>query len=590
MIQLSLPTRFAFKKGEGSYVHIFMFIGATIFLFHAFNILHTEKHTFLFYQNLIAGIIFFGNGLFLTITRKLKASINIGLALLFVIFSSLLLNGTSNPLSLIWIVMLPMFVFFSKEKLNGVFISVFFLIVATIILLLQHWNYITTPYSTPVYLELLAAYTVCFILTYMYKDIIVRRDHQIYHELNFCNLTNLPNRKKLIHDINKLNNSTLILINVDDFKIVNNLYGASNGDKILLEMSERLKTLYNSKHIYKTYKLHADEFALLILPDKDQHSTIDLVNNIISRISRNYSINEMDIAITVSIGVSSSSRDLLADADIALKTAKERRIPFVVYDGKYKITQQYQLNIDKLLQLKSAVLNDNIIPFFQPIIDNSDGSIHKYECLVRLIDGDEIMAPYQFLDISKKAKFYPDITRAMIKKSFDMFRDKEIQFSLNIDLDDILNKETTELIFSKLQDRKIAENVVFELLESNKIDEHQEVAAFILKVKSLGAKIAIDDFGSGYSNFEYVLKLNVDFIKIDASLIKNITEDRNSQIITETIVNFTKKLNIKTIAEFVHTEEVYRKVKELGIDYSQGYHLGKPDGNIKEIAPPKALA
>lgn len=439
---------------------------------------------------------------------------------------------------------------------------------------------IRTSFSTTEYIQFLIAYSLVFFIIYAYKDVIDKKSEQIHHELNYCPLTNLPNRKKMIHDISKNKNYTLILINVDDFKVVNNLYGSFYGDNILFEISRRLTNLYDSNLISGIYKLHADEFAILVFPDTEKGSIIDFINNIISILSKNYLINGVDIAITVSLGVSTNMYDLLADADIALKTAKEKRIPFVFYDNKYRVKEKYDLDIKKLLQLKNAVLNDNIIPFFQPIIKNSDGSVHKYECLARLIDLNEVLSPLAFIKTSKKAKFYPDITSAMIKKSFMMFSDKNIEFSINIDLDDILNKETTKLIYSELATCNNARNVVFELLESNKIDEYEEVFVFISKVKQLGAKIAIDDFGSGYSNFEYILKLKVDFIKIDASLIKNITEDINSQIIAETIVAFSKKLNIKTIAEFVHSEEVYKKVKELGIDYSQGYYLGEPAGTI----------
>ncbi|MBA7671961.1 Cyclic di-GMP phosphodiesterase CdpA [subsurface metagenome] len=99
-------------------------------------------------------------------------------------------------------------------------------------------------------------------------------------------------------------------------------------------------------------------------------------------------------------------------------------------------------------------------------------------------------------------------------------------------------------------------------------------------MKSLGCKIAIDDFGSGYSNFEYILRLAVNYIKIDASLIKNVDKDKNAQIIVATIVGFSKKLGIKTIAESVHSKKVYEKVGKLGVDYSQGYHLGEPNADI----------
>jgi c-di-GMP phosphodiesterase len=139
-----------------------------------------------------------------------------------------------------------------------------------------------------------------------------------------------------------------------------------------------------------------------------------------------------------------------------------------------------------------------------------------------------------------------------------------------------MNKSTIEFIKSKLINKSISSRVIFEIVESEGIDNFEEVSLFINEMKSFGCKIAIDDFGTGYSNFEYLMKLNVDYIKIDGSFIKNIDTCKQSLIITELILTFAKKQNIKTIAEFVHSKNVLDKISQLGIDYSQGYYLGEP--------------
>jgi EAL domain-containing protein (putative c-di-GMP-specific phosphodiesterase class I) len=131
-------------------------------------------------------------------------------------------------------------------------------------------------------------------------------------------------------------------------------------------------------------------------------------------------------------------------------------------------------------------------------------------------------------------------------------------------------------IINQLKEFDVAQNIIFEILESESIDNFKEVIEFIENVKAMGAKIAIDDFGSGYSNFHYLLKLKPDFIKIDGSLIKNLDNDEKAQIIVETIVAFAKKLDIKTVGEFVHSDSIFKKTKEIGIDQSQGFYLGKP--------------
>ena len=118
--------------------------------------------------------------------------------------------------------------------------------------------------------------------------------------------------------------------------------------------------------------------------------------------------------------------------------------------------------------------------------------------------------------------------------------------------------------------------IIFEIIESEGIENFEQVLEFINDTKQYGAKIAIDDFGTGYSNFEYLMKLKVDYIKIDGSMIKSIDTDKNSQMVTQTIVEFAKKMKIQTIAEFVCSKNVFDKVTELNVDYAQGYYFGEP--------------
>jgi len=143
-------------------------------------------------------------------------------------------------------------------------------------------------------------------------------------------------------------------------------------------------------------------------------------------------------------------------------------------------------------------------------------------------------------------------------------------------------KEIFNFIIQKLKNNKLtAGRVTFELLESEAIQDYKKVDRFIGEVSRYGAKIAIDDFGSGYSNFSYLTKINADYIKIDGTLIENIDVDDASMIVVDTIVQFAKKLGIETIAEYVHSSVVMAKVKELGIDFSQGYYIDEPSVDIK---------
>ena len=198
-----------------------------------------------------------------------------------------------------------------------------------------------------------------------------------------------------------------------------------------------------------------------------------------------------------------------------------------------------------------------------------------------MIDEDgATIAPFYFLDISKKTKKYFDITKLVIAQSFEMFKTNEIEFSINLSVMDIAEPQILDYIVMMLQRYSIGSRVVFEIVESEYIENFNIVTSFIDEVKKYGCKIAIDDFGTGYSNFEYLIKLKADYLKIDGSLIKNINTDYNAFLVVSTIVEFSKKLNMQTIAEFVENEEVFKIVQQLGIDYSQGYYFSTPKDKL----------
>ena len=192
----------------------------------------------------------------------------------------------------------------------------------------------------------------------------------------------------------------------------------------------------------------------------------------------------------------------------------------------------------------------------------------------------KIISPYFFLDIAKKAGLYKELTITMLKKTFEVLNKTDYEISINLLLQDIVNSEIRALIIEKLEKTKNPKKVVFEIVESEGIENFKEVTDFIKEIKKYGAKIAIDDFGTGYSNFNYLMKLNVDYIKIDGSIIKNIHKDKSAELVTKTIVAFAKELGIETIAEFVAEEEIYNKIKDLNIDYSQGYYFSEPKESI----------
>ena len=242
-----------------------------------------------------------------------------------------------------------------------------------------------------------------------------------------------------------------------------------------------------------------------------------------------------------------------------------------------KIKAKKDLKVLEMTRL--AIEEKKIISYFQPIVDNVTQKILKYESLVRLVDNENnVLSPIYFLDIAKKSKYYSQITLLVLKNSFEALSLTDSNISVNISMQDIENEETCDAIITLLKKNKSkSSRITFELLENDNIRDFSRIISFIKTIKYLGVKVAIDDFGVGYSNFERITQYQPDLIKIDGSLIRNITKDKFSYDLVETIATFAKKQNIKTVAEYVENEKIYKLLLSLGIDYSQGYFFGKPE-------------
>ncbi len=420
---------------------------------------------------------------------------------------------------------------------------------------------------------------------------LINKKDELINQLYIDQFTGLPNRKKLFEDIENFRNPSIIIINIDSFRELNDFYGHDVGDFIIKEIATKLIAILPDEN-WVLYKLQADEYAILIKRKVNFIEVERFLMCITEEInSKSIIYNDYEINVSVSMGIALSEnitqkervRNLMLKADMALKKAKALKKDYIFYNESFQIVKEYEKNIHWAKELKRAIYEDRIIPFFQPIVNNSTRKIEKYECLVRLIDNEgNIISPASFLQISKKSKLYPNITRIIIDKCLSILKEVNTVFSLNISILDIIDSETFEFIEKKLKENlSIANRVIFEIVESEGIENYIQVKEFIDVVKGMGCKIAIDDFGSGYSNFAHILKLNVDYLKIDSSLIKDIHIDRNAELIVQTIVTFSKWLGVKTVAEFVHSKDVFDKVLLLDIDYSQGFFIGQPMPKIK---------
>lgn len=407
------------------------------------------------------------------------------------------------------------------------------------------------------------------------------KNKELTRQLYTDDLTSLPNRKALREDLPSFKNPIVAIFDIDEFKGINDLYGIDVGNHVLIKIANILSDLTSAE--VKVYRTGSDEF--IILQECKDYSTEyeETIKNIISYINTtSLYIEEHDINVyvDVTIGISHDCDHCLEKADVALRSAQERKIPYLMYSNKFKLESKYENEIKWTEIIREAVANKKIVPYFQPIV-NQEGIIVKYESLMRLIDNEKVCSPFYFLDISKKAKYYSTMMKMMIDQTFKIIKEYKIDISINLSIQDIYNENMVAFIKAELIKLDISHNVIFEITESESIYDYEKVHEFILEVKKLGCKIAIDDFGSGYSNFSYILKLEPDFLKIDGSLIKDIHKDKNSYIITKTIAEFAQTLGIQTIAEYVHNEEIFEILKKLNIDSYQGFYFSEPKEKLQ---------
>jgi diguanylate cyclase (GGDEF)-like protein len=389
-------------------------------------------------------------------------------------------------------------------------------------------------------------------------------------------LTELPNRNRLIADLQSGDPSTVVLVNIDHFKEINDYFGQKAGDYIIIELGKRIRSVI-SEQGGTVYRLHADEFAAVIGDSRGEGELDALGRALMAQCQdRPYLFENETLRLDVSVGIAMCTARHLEKADMALTVSRTRK-SYTIYRPELEVIKKYADNLHWLHVIREAIEQDRIVPFFQPILNNRSGRIDKFESLMRIrASNGTIIPPGAFLTIAKKSKIYPELSRLIVGRTARLMRGVDAEVSVNISMEDIINPDVQAEIDRAVSEPDIGRRIVFELLESEGIENFEEVSRFIERMKSKGSKIAIDDFGSGYSNFAYILRLHVDYLKLDASLIKPIVEDGHARCIVETIVSFARKLGIQTIAEFVHNEPVQNIVQEIGVDFSQGYFIGEP--------------
>ncbi|WML34140.1 EAL domain-containing protein [Clostridium sp. OS1-26] len=402
-------------------------------------------------------------------------------------------------------------------------------------------------------------------------------------------LTNIPNRYYLKEFLSKTyskikhEKNALLIIDIDNFKVINDSYGHAAGDTILIKTANFIKNKLDENDFFA--RIGGDEFAIF-LPNTPIELAEDFANKLLKSLNaEEFYIEESDysVKITASIGITKVDEiiqleSLFSSADAALYAAKEegknRVIILKSTEDRNKILQN-----NKILNfIQNALKNNKFTLRFQPIYKTNNVLLH-YEVLLRMLDedGSEIL-PSLFISVAEKYGLMQSIDMWVVDNSFKILtKEKNLSIFINLSGTSLGNEYLLEWIESRINYYNLdPSRIGFEITETAAIKNLEKANRWVNRLKTLGCKFALDDFGVGFSSFTYLNILPVDYLKIDGSFIRNLDSDTTKIALVQAMNAVAHALGKQTIAEFVENETIWRMLLSMGIDSGQGYYLGKP--------------
>jgi len=396
-------------------------------------------------------------------------------------------------------------------------------------------------------------------------------------------ITGLPSRKAFFAELDKAGDSEVIIavFDIDDFRFINFSHGYKVGDKVLRAAGSYLKKIFtryfNNFFIART---GANQFSV-VLYDRTPPARVEEVFNKHLRLLE-FRLKEEFIRVTLSVGVSSGSgraSEIFSQAEDALYSAKSQGKNAIVFYKAFSLRDAARFR-EVRKKLIEAIRQKTIYPYFQPVVSLRTGEVYGYEVLSRIFYGDEVLSGDYVFSVADSLALTPEIDKILFLNTIKFFGPYKLFFNLSMKY---FFRELTSIFQIAKKHSLDLSNVIFEITESQKLmDEGVAVSIFRL-FKEFSAGIAIDDFGAGYSNFMYLKKFPADVVKIDGVFVRDAVEDLRDLTIVKSIVEVAKVFKIMTLAEFIEDEETYRLMKSVGVSLGQGFFIGKPEPEPKEV-------
>ena len=416
-------------------------------------------------------------------------------------------------------------------------------------------------------------------------------EHQALHD----HLTGLPNRLMLNQHLEyqllaaKRNNKnfSLLLMDLDHFKDVNDSLGHAIGDILLINTSKRL-----TEHIRKSdtvTRLGGDEFAIL-LPEANSSEAELIIKNIINSIEKSFVIDGNTINIGISIGIACFPDDgtdattLMQHADMAMYVAKRNQMGFSHYDESEDFISSNRLTL--ITDLRNALDNDSLKLYFQPQVDIDGLAVTGAEALLRwehpeygFIQPEKIVELAEYIGIIHQLSIWV-LEKAIEQCSYWHQQGEQISIAVNLSVHDLTNTKLCENIDSLLKQYNLESNfLTLEITESGMMENPARSTEILNTLSSMGINLSIDDFGTGFSSLSYLKQLPVNELKIDKSFIMNMDNDESDVVIVQSTIHLGHNLGLKVIAEGIEHEGLLHLAKQLGCDKYQGYLFGKPQNS-----------
>lgn len=404
----------------------------------------------------------------------------------------------------------------------------------------------------------------------------VRQALSLIAKTFFRSADHAKEKSRLIQAIAKEDDRVMMLIEVDHLDNYHTVFSLAFIDAILQEVGDFLE--HYKPDGSEIFSISEEKYAIL-MEDENTFRAEDfatILNVLI--LDRKIYVKKQEVDVSFSVGVAKGRGEtLLSKAYAALRKAKESGHKHVVLaedDEEFRFFQRE--NLRWMRGVRHALEEDRIVPYYQPIINNATGKIEKYECLARLIDHEVVVPPAIFLQSARQIGLMSNVTFAIINKSLTLFQNNDMELSINIAEEDIRDAKIIRYLLNRCERYGIdPSRIVIEILEDITFGRNNKSLEHMRYLHQEGFKIAIDDFGFENSNFGRLIDMEVDYIKIDGSFVKNMETDDRSYKIVDSIAKFCKSIGAKSIAEYVHSQGVQERVLALGIDYSQGYFFGK---------------